>query len=340
MRWRRAPAAEAGLIVDSHTEAEQQLTSPAVEEMADALAAETASKRGKFGAMREPGGRLLSLGAVALAAALISGLAAGAERVVVTVASKDGTPISVECIGSGPTLLLVHGGTGDRTRWTPLLPLFAPRVTACAMDRRGHGKSGDAREYSLQKEAEDVAAVVESRPGKVFVLGHSFGGVASLEAAFLTDKIAKLILYEPPVRNPGHAAILDRMEKLIAAGDREAALVAFFGEIVMISPAEIALMKTRPSWPGLLASVESSIRQDRALSAYRFDAARMRTLQTPALLLMGGNTASPQLKRAIDSLGRTLPHAKLTVFPDQEHNAMDAIPREFADKVLQFIAGG
>ena len=289
--------------------------------------------------MREPGGRLLFLGAVALGAALISGTGAGAESVV-TVASKDGTPISVECIGSGPTLLLVHGGTGDRTRWTQLFPLFAPSVTACAMDRRGHGKSGDGREYSLQKEAEDVAAVVESRPGKVFVLGHSFGGVASLEAAFLTDKIAKLILYEPPVRNPGNAAILDRMEKLIAAGDREAALVAFFGKIVMISPGEIALMKTRPSWPGLLASVESSIRQDRALSAYRFDAARMRTLQTPVLLLMGGKTASPQLKLAVDSLKQTLPHAELTVFPHQEHNAMDSIPREFADKVLQFIVGG
>lgn len=289
--------------------------------------------------MREPGRRLLSAGAVVLAVALMTGIAAGVEPVIVTVASKDGMAISVECLGSGPTLLLVHGGTGDRTRWTPLFPLFAPSVTACAMDRRGHGSSGDAREYSLQKEAEDIAAVVASRPGQVFGLGHSFGGVASLEAAFLTSKIVKLILYEPPVRNAGNAAILDRMEKLIAAGDREAALVAFFAEIVKISPGEIALMKTRPSWPGLLASVESSIRQDRALSAYRFEAARMRTLQTPALLLMGGNTASPELKLAIDSLRRTLPHAQLTVFPGQEHNAMDSIPREFADRVLQFIRG-
>ena len=281
----------------------------------------------------------LLLGAGTLAAALTSGPAAGPEPVVVTVASKDATPISVECAGSGPTLLLVHGGTGDRTRWTPLFPLFAPRVTVCAMDRRGHGKSGDAREYSLRREAEDVAAVVDSRPGKVFVLGHSFGGVASLEAAFLTNRIAKLILYEPPVRNPDNAAILEQMERSIAAGDREAALVTFFRGIVMISPSEIALMKARPSWPGLLASVESSIRQDRALSANRFDASRMRTLQTPTLLLMGGNTASPQLKLAIDSLRQTLPHAELTVFPGQEHNAMDTIPREFADRVLRFIVG-
>src|SRR5215510_3429458 len=57
--------------------------------------------------------------------------------------------------------VIVHGGVGDRTRWKPLFPLFAPRLTVCAMDRRGHGASGDSRNYSLQNEAEDVAAVVK-----------------------------------------------------------------------------------------------------------------------------------------------------------------------------------
>ena len=165
------------------------------------------------------------------------------ETVVMSVASMDGTQISVEGKGTGPTLLMVHGGTGDRTRWTPLFPFFASRVTACAMDRRGHGTSGDSPNYSLQKEAEDIIAVVNSRPGQVFVLGHSFGGVAALEAAFMTDRISKLVLYEPPVRNPDHDAILARMERLIATGNREEALVTFFREIVMISPAEIAAMK-------------------------------------------------------------------------------------------------
>jgi pimeloyl-ACP methyl ester carboxylesterase len=221
-----------------------------------------------------------------------------------------------------------------------LLPRFGARVTACAMDRRGHGTSGDSRDYSMRKEAEDVAAVVNSRPGKVFVLGHSFGGVAALEAAFLTDKIAKLVLYEPPLQDLDNAAVLIRMEQLIAGGDREAALVTFFREIVMISPSEVALMKARPSWPGLLASVESSIRQDRALGVYRFDAARMRMLQTPTLLLSGSKTASPQLKLAIDSLQKALPHAELVVFEGQEHNAMDTIPQEFADKVLRFLLDG
>ncbi len=140
------------------------------------------------------------------------------------VRSKDGTRIAVECTGKGPTLLIVHGGTGDRSRWKPLLSLFASDFRVCAMDRRGHGESESGSNYSLKKEFEDVAAVVNSRPGPVFVLGHSIGGLCALEAAFLTNKISKLVLYEPPLQDLDHTAVADRMEKMIKNGDREQAL--------------------------------------------------------------------------------------------------------------------
>jgi pimeloyl-ACP methyl ester carboxylesterase len=123
------------------------------------------------------------------------------ESPLITVRSKDGTLIAVECAGAGPSLVIVHGGVGDRSRWTPLFPFFASRFRVCAMDRRGHGASGDSPRYSLQREVEDVVAVVSSQPGAVFLLGHSFGGVCALEAAFLTDKISKLVLYEPPLQD-------------------------------------------------------------------------------------------------------------------------------------------
>src|SRR5262249_9104776 len=99
-------------------------------------------------------------------------LAAQASEVF-RVPSKDGTLIAVECVGSGPTLVIVHGGIGDRSRWRAMFPLLSRRFTVCAMDRRGRGDSGDSPDYSLKKEAEDIAAVVESRPGPVFLLGHS-----------------------------------------------------------------------------------------------------------------------------------------------------------------------
>jgi pimeloyl-ACP methyl ester carboxylesterase len=275
------------------------------------------------------------------------------------VRSKDGTRIAVECTGKGPSLLIVHGGTGDRSRWKPLLPLFASHFTVCAMDRRGHGESEAGSNYSLRKEFEDVAAVVNvlsrsglgqqdgalayarataPRPGPV-VLGHSIGGVCAVEAAFLTNKISKLVLYEPPLQDLDHSAVADRMEKMIRAGDREQALVTFLREIVMISPDEIAAMKRQAAWPGRVAGVDIQIREIRALSKYRFDAKRMRKLAVPTLLLTGSKTASPQLKQATSALMETLPKRTLVVFEGQEHNAMDKIPQEFAETVTNFLRG-
>jgi len=149
-------------------------------------------------------------------------LYARSETSIAQIPSRDRTLIAVECAGAGPNLVIVHGGTGDRTRWKPLFPFFASHFTVCAMDRRGRGASGDSADYSLQKAAEDVAAVVDSRPGTVFVLGHSIGGVCALEAAFLTDKISKLVLYEPPLRDRNHAAVATKMENMIRAGGERA----------------------------------------------------------------------------------------------------------------------
>lgn len=253
------------------------------------------------------------------------------------VTSKDGTRIAVECTGQGPSLLIVHGGTGDHRRWQPLLPLFATRFEVCAMDRRGHGQSEPGRNYSLRKEFEDVEAVANTRPGPVFVLGHSIGGVFALEAAFLTDKIAKLVLYEPPLRDGDRTAIADRMEKMIQAGNREQALLTFLREIVMISPAEIETMMARPSWPERVKSIDIQIREVRALGKYRFDSERISKVRIPTLLLTGSKTRSPQLKQAIDSLMRALPTRTLVVLEGEEHNAMDTIPQRFAEVVTNFL---
>jgi pimeloyl-ACP methyl ester carboxylesterase len=255
------------------------------------------------------------------------------------VRSKDGTRIAVECRGNGPSLLIVHGGTGDRSRWQPLLPLFASHFTVCAMDRRGHGESETGANYNLRKEFEDTAAVVNSLPGPVFVLGHSIGGVFALEAAFLTKKISRLILYEPPLQDLDHTAVANRMEKMIQAGDREQALVTFLREIVMLSPDEIAAMKRQAAWPGRVSGIDIQIREIRAMSKYRFDAKRMKTLEMPSLLLAGSKTASPQLKQATNALMDTLPKRTLVVFEGQEHNAMDKVPQQFAETVTNFLRG-
>jgi len=266
---------------------------------------------------------------------------AGGRTKIMHVRSKDGTLIAVECAGSGPTLIIVHGGIGDRTRWTPMFPLLSSHFTVCAMDRRGHGASGDSPDYSLQKEAEDVAAVVASRPGEVFVLGHSYGGVAALEATFLTDRISKLILYEPPLQDPidQNLAVADTMERMMRAGEGEQAVVTFLRNIVNLSPGEVAEMRSRPSWPGLAATGEVQLRQIRALAAYRFDAKRISTVGMPTLLLTGSETGSVYLKQAIRSLQATLPNPTLVVLEGEQHNAMDTARQRLAAVITSFLLG-
>jgi pimeloyl-ACP methyl ester carboxylesterase len=245
----------------------------------------------------------------------------GRDTQMIRVPSKDGTLIAVECAGAGPTLIMVHGGIGDRTRWTPMLPLLSSRFTACAMDRRGHGASGDSPDHTLQKEAEDVAAIVASRPGTVFVLGHSYGGVCALEAAFLTERISKLVLYEPPVQDGIDLAVADRIERMIRDGEREQAVVTFLREVVQLSPSD------------------SHPRQMRALAAYRFDAKRMSSVRMPTLLLTGSDTASPHLKQAISSLQASLPNPTLLVLEGQQHNAIDSARQKLAEALTNFLLG-
>ncbi|MBD0283128.1 MAG: alpha/beta fold hydrolase, partial [Thermoleophilaceae bacterium] len=133
------------------------------------------------------------------------------ERVV----SADGTPIAVWASGEGSPLVLVHGAAADHSRWAPVLPALAERFTVLAVDRRGRGGSGDADAYALEREFEDLAAVVEWAGEGVNVLGHSYGGVCALEAALRTDRIRKLVLYEPPMGflvSPPH--VVQRLEQL------------------------------------------------------------------------------------------------------------------------------
>lgn len=256
---------------------------------------------------------------------------------VQSIRMDDGVAIAVECAGRGDTLLIVHGGAGDRTRWTPMFPLLAPHLRVCAMDRRGHGESGDAAAYSLQREVHDVQEVAKALPSPVTVLGHSYGGVAALDAALRTHAIKRLILYEPPLQDGDHSAATAEIERLLAAHQAEAATQTFLIKVVRISPDEVHQMQSRPSWQDLVSSMGTAVRQDRALATYRWDPARYRRLRVPTLLLTGEKTQSPQLKIAIADLQRALPHATAVVLQGQHHNAMDTGREQLARAIELFL---
>jgi pimeloyl-ACP methyl ester carboxylesterase len=267
------------------------------------------------------------------------------ELTVTRVVSGDGAQIAYWTSGVGSPLVLVHGTTADHTRWRPLLPYLEPHATVHAMDRRGRGASSDAPDYEVTREFEDVAAVVdavaEASGTKVDLLGHSFGGLCAFGAAVLTSNVRRLVLYEGwPSPNPDQLALPpgleERMDALLAEGDREAVLETFFRAVVRMPEEEFAVYRALPVWQARIAAAHTITRESRGEEAARFDPEQAAKIAMPTLLLVGGY--SPEfLKAGIDTVADVLPDARIVVIEGQQHIAIDLVPAVFADHVLAFL---
>jgi pimeloyl-ACP methyl ester carboxylesterase len=267
--------------------------------------------------------------------------APGLMRVV----SRDGTQIASWTSGQGPPLVVVHGTPADHTRWRPLLPHLEPHATVHAMDRRGRGASGDAPEYDLTREYEDVAAVVDAVAAAsgtpVDLYGHSHGGIVAFGAATLTSKLHKLVLYEGwPVPDPDvyalPARLEDRMDALLAQGDRDAVVETVFRELELLSDEDMNAFKAAPSWPGRVAAAHTITREVRAETGARLDPELAGTIAVPVLLLTGEHSADPS-KAGIEAVAAALPDARIVVLEGQEHVADVLVPEVFAAHVLAFL---
>ena len=255
------------------------------------------------------------------------------------VTSKDGTTIGLWKSGSGPPLLLIHGTTADHRRWSGILPNFEQHFTVYAMDRRGRGESSDAPDYNIIREAEDVASVLEYIGEPVFVLGHSYGAVCALESALLTNKIHRLVLYEPPIPTgvPMYPEdVPDRMQVLIDRDSLEAALELFMREVVRMPESELKIYRQLPSWKVRIKLAPTIPRELTIDRSYQFDPKRFRHYQVPILLLVGGD--SPDIfRRAVAVLDSSLTSCTVVTLPGQQHIAMDTNPELFVDEVLHFL---
>ncbi len=259
------------------------------------------------------------------------------------VISKDGTSIAYHRRGGGEPFVLVHGsGAANPVAWTAVLPTLEEHFTIYAMDRRGRGQSGDGPVYAIEREWEDIVAVIDSISEPVNLLGHSFGALCALEAALLTRNLRQLILYEPYLPLSGMelypAGVIDRLQAMVDVGDREGALTMFYSEVVMLPPHEIEQLRSSPAWSARVASVRTIVREAQAEEGYVFDAQRFKDLTTPTLLLLGGDSP-PILKSVTEVIYTALPNSQIAVMPGQQHTAMYNAPDLFIDKVLTFLTG-
>lgn len=258
-----------------------------------------------------------------------------------TVCSTDGTRIAFQRSGQGSPLVLVHGSAADRTRWAPVLPAFERSFTVYALDRRGRGESEDSERYALEQEFEDVLAVIDSIAEPVFLLGHSFGAICSLEATRRTTRVRKLVLYEPPIPIPPGIGmypsdVLARIQAFLDGGDPEGALTTFLQDVVRMPPQQIELLRSAPGWSERVAAAHTTLREMQAGNEYVFEPEHFREVSIPTLLLLGGESPAV-FKTAIEAVHAALPESQVRILPGHQHVAMNTAPELFTREVVGFL---
>lgn len=253
-----------------------------------------------------------------------------------TVKSHDGVDISVQKAGSGPALLLIHGALlNGSLSWAAVLPKLAECFTVYAMDRRGRAPSGDAEEYSIGKEANDIAAVVQAIGGSVIVLSHSYGARASLEALDQLQSVSHLILYEPPITfELTRSATLATLDEALEAGDREKIVTTFLGQQIGAPADRLAMLKSLPIWPIVLEIAPTLPRESRVVNTHQLLTGPLANWKIPTTVLLGSETQG-MLRDAAFFVQENIPGSRMVILEGQGHGAAQEAPDYFASKILE-----
>lgn len=227
------------------------------------------------------------------------------------VKSKDGTVIAYEKAGQGPTLVIVGGVLGDRSQQAPLASLLESDFTVFNYDRRGHGESGNTEPHAVEREIEDLDALLDQAGGSAFVYGTSGCAVLALHATAgaLGSKVRKLALWEPPfiVDDSRQAVPHDykkRLTSMLAQG-RRGDMVEYFSTEAVGMPAEFVLpMRRSPWWPAQEALAHTLINDATLMGDYSLPRAKIATVKVPTLVIDGGQTQ--WLSHAADAVATTL----------------------------------
>jgi pimeloyl-ACP methyl ester carboxylesterase len=257
---------------------------------------------------------------------------------VETVLSTDGTPIAYQRSGTGPALLLVVGAFCDRSTTADLTPLLASHFTVYEYDRRGRGSSGDNPDYSIEREVDDLAALVSAAGGSARVYGHSSGGALALEAAARGVPISAVVAYEPPYtamddETGGSTALLESVRARIEEGDRDGAAALFLQGVG--TPAEVLpMIRQSPGWPRMLELAPALVYDLTLGNGGIVPRERLAGIAVPTVAVSGG--ASPEwAARAGAAVADAVPGARHVVLDGQTHAVAHEV---IAPLLLEFLA--
>ncbi|MBS1521976.1 MAG: alpha/beta hydrolase [Bacteroidetes bacterium] len=240
--------------------------------------------------------------------------------------SKDGTRIAYDKSGSGPLLILVDGALCSRAfgPMPKLAQLLTGNFTVITYDRRGRNESSDTKPYVVEREIEDMEALINANGGSAFVTGFSSGAALSLAAAAHGLNITKLALYEPPfmVSNQGHHPPADaqrQLQNLIAENKRGDAVKFFMKDMVGVPGIIVFIMKIMPVW-SKLKGVAHTLPYDAAiLGDFSLPEKRAASVQIPTLI-SGGDKSPATLREAVKKLSEVMPNSQIKMLKGQTHN--------------------
>lgn len=258
------------------------------------------------------------------------------------VTSKDGTTIAFQKSGQGPAVVLVGGILGDRSQQAPLAALLAEHFTVFNYDRRAHGESGDTPPYAVEREIEDLEAMIKEAGGSAFVYGTSGCAVLALEAAAhgLAPRMKKLAMWEPPYilddsRPPAPEDYQERLVELLAAGQRGDMVELFFTKAVGLPAEFVAPMRQAPFWAAQEAMAHTLINNAKIMGDFSIPVERVRAVSIPILVMDGGET--PWLSHAARAVAEILPNVERRTLKGQPHNVA---PEAIAPALIEFFKQG
>jgi pimeloyl-ACP methyl ester carboxylesterase len=264
-----------------------------------------------------------------------------------TVTSKDGSRIAYDRYGSGPAVILVGGALSYRKfkKMEELARLLADRCTVINYDRRGRGDSTEVQPFAVEREIEDIAALIEAEGGSAALWGWSSGGALALRAAATGISVTRLSVYEVPfIVTPGAKHPTpdygERLDELVAAGDRSGAVKHFMRNAMGIPAPFVALMRLSPMWKGLKATAHTLPYDWAALGALTMYGAPLNSeewvsVKVPTLVVHGAKSPDV-LQEGSRALAEVLPNAELRELQGVSHNLkMDML----APVLAEFFAG-
>jgi pimeloyl-ACP methyl ester carboxylesterase len=241
-----------------------------------------------------------------------------------TVTSADGTTIAFDKLGSGPAVVLVCGGSVDRMSNAGLAAVLAADFTVYNYDRRGRGDSGDTLPYAVEREIEDIAAVIDAAGGRACLYGTSSGAALAFEAArALPEKVTKVALWEPPyIDDPAArppADTVETYERLVGEGRRGDAVEYFMSKVVGLPPEFVAYGKTQPFWAASEKIAHTLAYDGRIMGDYSIPTEKAKDVTQPTIVI-AGESSFPFFLRTIAILSDALPDGEAATLPGQDHN--------------------